>query len=288
MGNYFGGESWSGEIVNRRKDGSYIDLAVTIAPIKTPEDEITSFVSVQSDISRLKELDRLKSKFVSNVSHELRTPLTNIKLYLTLLARGKAERQEQYLEILQHEVDRLTTLVQDLLDLSRLEAEPLPDRLVRANPRTVLLELLNSFQLRAELKGITLKTAVPEHLPDVHIAENHLGQLLTNLIENALTYSPDGGEVQVGVKKRPFFAVSPSLKYRFRHWSRHCPGRLTVPVRSLLPWRVRQRRQYTRYWVGISNLPGNHSPLQWGNSGRKRTRAGGSLHRVAANSGRRV
>ncbi len=206
------GESWSGEIVNRRKDGTYIDLAVTIAPIKTPEGEITSFVSVQADISRLKELDRLKSKFVSNVSHELRTPLTNIKLYLTLLARGKAERQEKYLEILQQEVDRLTTLIQDLLDLSRLEAEPLPDRLVSANSRTILLEMLNSFQLRAELKGIILKTAVPESLPDVQIAENHLGQLLANLIENALTYTPGGGEVQVAVETAVFHN-RPMVKY---------------------------------------------------------------------------
>ncbi len=191
------GDIWSGEIVNQRKDGTYYDLAVTIAPIKAPGGEITSFVSVQSDISRFKELDRLKSKFVSNVSHELRTPLTNIKLYLTLLARGKPERQEQYLEVLHHEVERLTTLIQDLLDLSRLESELLPNNRAQVDPRKVLLELLESFQLKAELKGIALKTAVSESLPEVQVAGNHLGQLLTNLIENALAYTPNGGEVRV-------------------------------------------------------------------------------------------
>lgn len=198
------GESWSGEIVNKRKDGTYYDLAVTIAPIKMADGQITGFVSVQADISRLKELDRLKSKFVSNVSHELRTPLTNIKLYLTLLARGKPERQGQYLEVLHHEVDRLTSLIQDLLDLSRLEAEPLPDIQVQASPGEVLLAVLKSFRLKAQMKEIAVITAVSESLPPVRMAENHLGQLLTNLIENALAYTPSGGKVRVDMETAVF------------------------------------------------------------------------------------
>lgn len=194
------GESWSGEIVNKRKDGAYYDLAVTIAPLKTSAGEITGFVSVQSDISRLKELDRLKSKFVSNVSHELRTPLTNIKLYLTLLARGKAERRMQYLDILQREVDRLTDLIQDLLDLSQLETESLPTDRVQADLGAVLAKLMNLFGIKAAAKGIDLQTTIPATLPMVKASENHLTQLFTNLVENALTYTPEEGAVWVRVE----------------------------------------------------------------------------------------
>jgi PAS domain S-box-containing protein len=194
-----GGNTWSGEIVNRRKDGTYYDLAVTIAPIKTPEGQITSFVSVQSDISHLKELDRLKSKFVSNVSHELRTPLTNIKLYLTLMARGKAERREGYLQVLHQEVDRLTKLIQDLLDLSRLEAAMQPDGQEQADLPQVLRELLKSARLKGEARGVEVQTAVATPLPQVRIAETHLQQLLSNLMENALLYTPQGGAVCVQV-----------------------------------------------------------------------------------------
>lgn len=191
------GKRWTGELINKRKDGTFYDLAVTIAPVKSADGEITSFVSVQSDISRFKELDRLKSKFVSNVSHELRTPLTNIKLYLTLLARGQPERRGHYLAVMEHEVARLVDLVQDLLDLSRLEAEPLPGGEVMAAPSTVLQELMTSLRLKAEHKGISLVTAVPETLPQARISVNHLGQLLTNLLENALQYTPSGGVVQL-------------------------------------------------------------------------------------------
>ncbi|MEM7118591.1 MAG: PAS domain-containing protein, partial [Chloroflexota bacterium] len=85
------GELWSGELVGRRKNGSLYDVNLTITPTRDADGNINSFVGVQADISRLKEIDRLKSEFVSNVSHELRTPLTNIKTYLSLLERGKRE-----------------------------------------------------------------------------------------------------------------------------------------------------------------------------------------------------
>ncbi|MBK8984626.1 MAG: PAS domain-containing protein [Chloroflexi bacterium] len=120
------GKQWSGELVNRRKDGSLYDVSVTISPLMNLQREIVSFVSVQADITRLKELDRLKTKFVTNVSHELRTPLTNIKTYLKLLEKGRSENANRYYKVLYHETDRLTQLIQDLLDLSRLETETPP------------------------------------------------------------------------------------------------------------------------------------------------------------------
>ena len=115
------GEIWQGELVNRRKDGTLYDAALTIAPVFDIDGQISGYVGVQRDISHQKELDRLKDEFVSNVSHELRTPIANVKLYISLLTRGKPEKYDEYLQTLRREAARLEKLIEDLLDLSRLD-----------------------------------------------------------------------------------------------------------------------------------------------------------------------
>jgi PAS domain S-box-containing protein len=191
------GVAWSGEMVNRRRDGSFYDAHLTMAPIHSTIGELTGFVGIQSDISHLKEVDRLKSKFVSNVSHELRTPLTNIKTYLTLLQRGKPERKEHYLAVLQHETDRLTALIQHLLDLSRLETEAAPLQLQPTDVYEVAVRLMDSFMAKAESKQIKLHLELSPGLPKAMAEPYRLEQVLTNLVGNALAYSDDGGKVVI-------------------------------------------------------------------------------------------
>ncbi|MBC7250470.1 MAG: GAF domain-containing protein, partial [Anaerolineae bacterium] len=103
-----------------------LTLQAHSAPILSEDQQVMGTVTVLRDITRLRELDRLKSKFVSNVSHELRTPLTNIKMYISLLKHGKAEKRARYLEIIERESDRLRMLIEDVLSLSRLEARETP------------------------------------------------------------------------------------------------------------------------------------------------------------------
>ncbi|MGD9100642.1 MAG: GAF domain-containing protein, partial [Anaerolineae bacterium] len=107
------GQTWKGEMLNKRQDGTFYEAQVTIAPIPGPDGDPVGFVGIQSDITHLKELDRMKNQFVSNVSHELRTPLANLKLYLDLLTRGRAEKREQYLDTMRREADRLEKLIED-------------------------------------------------------------------------------------------------------------------------------------------------------------------------------
>jgi PAS domain S-box-containing protein len=191
------GQPWSGEMMNRRRDGTVYDAHLTLAPIHSHIGDLTGFVGIHSDISHLKEVDRLKSKFVSNVSHELRTPLTNIKTYLTLLQRGKPERKEHYLSVLQHETDRLTGLIQDLLDLSRLETEAAPLQLQPTSIYDVTEKLMDSFLVKAESRCITLEFDIPRELPKVLAEPYRLEQVLTNLVGNALAYTDDGGQVVI-------------------------------------------------------------------------------------------
>ncbi len=156
-------------------------------------------VVVLRDISRLRELDRLKSHFVATVSHELRTPLANIKLYLSLLRRGREERRGQYVQVLEEEAGRLSAMIEDLLDLSRLEArreeEPSEPVELRALLRQVMESLRPSFA--AKKMDVQLEDG-PEAV--VMGRGNQLIQVFTNLMSNAIQYTPAGGRVRLRVQ----------------------------------------------------------------------------------------
>jgi PAS domain S-box-containing protein len=191
------GRPWSGELLARRQDGTLYDANLTIAPIYNPAGDLTGFVGIQSDISRLKEVDRLKSKFVSNVSHELRTPLTNIKTYLTLLERGRPERQPYYLEVLHHETERLTRLIQDLLDVSNLETGVMPVALQAVHLWDIIQHVSHAFTARAEAKQVSFEIQVAPEMVPALADGRQLEQVLINLIGNALAYTPEGGQITV-------------------------------------------------------------------------------------------
>ena len=193
------GERWRGELTNRRKDGSLYASGVIITPLQDTQGEIIGFVSVQSDISQLKELDRLKSEFVTNVSHELRTPLTNIRTFVTLLRRGKPEKMAHYHTVLERETERLTRLIQDLLDLSRIEMNTIETNLRPENILALLEDLMHSFDFKAQEKQIGLTLERPSDLPQVRMDKDQITQVMTNLLGNALAYTPAEGQVAIRV-----------------------------------------------------------------------------------------
>lgn len=164
-------------------------------------ERVLGSVAVLRDISQLKELDRMKDLFVSNVSHELRTPLANLKLYLELLQQGRPERREGYLQVMDREVERLTRLIRDLLDLSRLQSEHRAERPRRREPVNLdeIIALVIQDNLAwAESKRETLRhEAETSPLPWVMGDSDQIVRALTNLIANALNYTPEHGEVIV-------------------------------------------------------------------------------------------
>ena len=196
-------QRWTGELINRHKAGHTYDVAVAVTPIMGANGEVTGFVSVQSDITRLKELERLKTEFIANVSHQLRTPLTNIKTYVSLLSKGKPEKFPRYFSVLHHEIDRLARLIQDLLDISRLDAEGAPN----PNAATNLVAFWEPFWLpvfeRAEREErqlrVTLADDVAASRPSVYMASYQLEKLLTRLMDNSLTHTNVGGVIQIAV-----------------------------------------------------------------------------------------
>ncbi|HSR46802.1 MAG TPA: GAF domain-containing protein [Anaerolineales bacterium] len=190
------GETWRGDLVNRRKDGTTYDTALTATPLTDPSGAVSSIVSVLYDISAAKELDRLKSQFVSDVSHELRTPLTNIRLYLDLL-RGTSDRTkvERYLDTLSRESDRLAFLIDDLLSLSRLDAGAVSPDMRPVDINRLLGSLVDDRRALATKRGLELSLEWDTSLPPARGDERLLSQVFTNLLTNAMNYTPDQGQI---------------------------------------------------------------------------------------------
>ena len=162
---------------------------------------------------QLKELDRLKSSFVSNVSHELRTPITNVILYLDLLQNPlKAGKRDIYMGVLQNEAERLSTLIEDLLTLSRLDVEVVPERKELHVMDALITEVIDSQQSRAEAKNILLQHELNPDVPAVVVNREQMIRVITNLMSNALSYTHPNGQVllsseRVITRRRPHVAI---------------------------------------------------------------------------------
>ena len=141
---------------------------------------------------RLQELDRLKSKFVSDVSHELRTPVTSIKLYLDLLAQGSAARREAYMLVLRQQVERLQDLLEDILDLSRLDLKRDTIPLTKLDLAEVVKGVVTDYADRAAAGELTLRYRPVADLPPARGHQQLLAQVVGHLLSNAITYTASG------------------------------------------------------------------------------------------------
>ena len=141
---------------------------------------------------RLTELDRLKSKFVSDVSHELRTPIANLKLHVELLEHGRAEKHSHYLSVVKQQSRRLGQLVDDILNLSRLEMGRERAAFGPVDLNFVVEQIVAAHQPRADSTGLALSFEPLPSLQAVRGEVNQLAQVVTNLVINALNYTPEG------------------------------------------------------------------------------------------------
>ncbi|MBI3739406.1 MAG: HAMP domain-containing histidine kinase, partial [Chloroflexi bacterium] len=177
---------------------------VHLAPVILQNDFLGT-VSIFRDITHEVEVDRLKSEFVATVSHDLRTPMTAIKGYVDVLLMGAAgainENQSHFLTVVKNNIDRLNILVNDLLDISRIEAgrvilapQPLDLREVAED---VVADVLRRSQ--EENKPMALSLDAPKTLPRVLGDQERVRQILDNLLDNAYHYTPENGTIKVNI-----------------------------------------------------------------------------------------
>jgi PAS domain S-box-containing protein len=177
---------------------------VHVAPV-TLGDEYLGTVSIFRNVTEEVEADRTKTEFVSTVSHELRTPMTSIKGYADLMLLGAAgmmnEDQKRFLSIIKANADRLTVLVNDLLDISRIEGGRVELDIKPLRVEGMVDQVATSLRAKIEEKGLSLFINIPPDLPAVLGDRDRVIQILTNLVGNAYQYTKPGGSIAVTAQR---------------------------------------------------------------------------------------
>jgi signal transduction histidine kinase len=184
------------ELENRRV------VAVTLSPVRLRSDFLGT-VSIFRDITHEVEVERLKSEFVATVSHELRTPMTSIKGYVEIMLMGAtgplSEQQAHFLQVVKQNTERLAILVNDLLDVSRIEAGKVTLSMQALDLSEVVDEVLSTYaqRMKDEDRPMIFSRDVPPALPRVTGDRERVLQILDNLVENAYQYTPVNGHILV-------------------------------------------------------------------------------------------
>lgn len=191
------GRSWQGEVINRRKDGTLYESAVTLTPIVGLGKRAPGYIAVQRDITVHKELDRLKSQFVSRIGHELRTPLSAIMLNLEMLEHGKPERQARYRQVLKSSTERLRRLIEAFFQMAELDAGVEQPDNVTINLNLLVNDIVLEHSELARELNLTLKVQLDPATGVAPIQSDSLWlkQAIVIVLDNALKYSTAPGTI---------------------------------------------------------------------------------------------
>jgi len=180
----------SGKAANR-------DYAVSVYPLTTQDESVTGVLLIAEDQTELLALERARQEFLTNVSHELRTPLTSVKLMLeTVMASDEDEARDLFLPQALNEVDRLASLVQRLLEQARTESGAMVINPAETDLESVVRPIVQSFEPKAAEKGVALEYR-PLRPVDLQIDAERFSQVIVNLVDNALKFTPENGDIVV-------------------------------------------------------------------------------------------
>jgi len=201
--NISGGEKKEIELFSK-DDSTKKVLRSSSAVIEDESGKTIGMVSVLSDITKQKALDLMKSDFVSNVSHELRHPIGAIKQSLSVILNGSAgpltEHQSKFLSNAQRNLERLGTLIDDLLDLAKLEARKMPLKTEPCSVEKLIDETCETLGTWAKSKSIKIEKNIARNLPQTNLDQNKIIQVITNLVGNAIKFAPKDGKIIVEAK----------------------------------------------------------------------------------------
>lgn len=199
-------ETFRGEFTNKKKNGEKYIAAISITPIFDSEGNISFFVGIERDITHEKEVDRMKTEFISLASHQLRTPLSAIKWFTEMLLAGDAgelgAEQKEFIEQVYGSNERMIELVNALLNVSRIEQ----GRMAIEPKPTDLIELVNQvlMELRPKIEAKNHKVKVNKEgeIPQISIDPKLIRQVYANLISNSVRYTPEKGEIDVVISRK--------------------------------------------------------------------------------------
>jgi signal transduction histidine kinase len=184
----------------RNINGSAISVGITYAPLFNDRGELATIIANVRDITKFREADEAKATFISVVSHELKTPVSIIKGYASTLSRPDIEWKRDLvmdgLRVIEEEADRLSDLIENLLDTTRLQS----GRLTLTLREVQLDELAQrvAAKMTPQSDKHEIATTFPFDFPIIQGDEERLNQVLTNLVNNAIKYSPNGGLIRIG------------------------------------------------------------------------------------------
>jgi len=194
------GEGREIEIISQKDETKKI-LRSSSAVIEDENGQTIGMVSILSDITKQKELDQMKADFISKVSHELRTPVVTVQNSLALLLNKTTgplnEDQERFLTIAQRNLTRLARLVDDILDISKLEASKVALELESCAIEKPIKEACDSLAAWAESKNIKIEQKIQKAMPEIKLDFSKIIQVLNNLIGNAVKFTPKNGNITV-------------------------------------------------------------------------------------------
>jgi signal transduction histidine kinase len=161
---------------------------------------------IEEQIKQLKKLDKIKSNFLNITSHELRTPISAIKGYIQMILKEKLgeinDEQKKSLEIALRNANRLDNLIQDLLDISRLDSGRMKFIPEKTNINNMIKETVETMKTLADKKQIKINTMIDQNLPDLTIDGERIKQVIINLLNNAIKFSPNSSTIKIYVRKK--------------------------------------------------------------------------------------
>ncbi len=180
-------------------------IRCTISPMFMQNDDYVGYIIVMLDVTKETEVNNLKNQFISNVSHELRTPVTVLRTYIdTLYTMGDEldeETRKEFTETANKEVTRLHRMVNDILDVSRLESPDVELEKEMTDITPVLEDTITSMQVLADEKNVKINLKKPDGETVLPINVANMERVFNNLLSNAIKYSPDGSSIEVVLKK---------------------------------------------------------------------------------------
>lgn len=196
-------EGMEKEIELKAMDETQRVLKSSTALVHNAKGKVVGMISVLTDITKQKELERLKNDFVSHVTHELRTPLVAVKQAILLLTDKTTgtinDQQEKMLQIVKRNIERLSKFINDLLDMQKIESGKLSVHQDETNILAVINDVVQSLSPWAYNQGIELSMIPPDNLPKVYADADRVVQILTNLVGNAIKFTGKGGRVSINI-----------------------------------------------------------------------------------------